>query len=129
MEVNALVKGDLAESVAVFFEGDVLGVGGEGGVVGAEEDGHEADLGDMVMVMVGGGRGGEEGVQRGEGGGGVVAAEAAVEDVEAAGVVVGEAGEEGVVAGLGDGITEQEKLGVELCRGGGGSVRMGECGW
>ena len=122
---RALVEGDLAESVAVFFERDVLRIAGDGGVVGAEEDGHEADVGSVM----GGWGGGEEGVESGEGGGGVVAAEAAIDDVETAGVVIGKAGEEGVVAGLGDGVSEEEELGVELSGVGGGGPWLGKSGW
>ena len=48
MHANAFVKGDLAETVAVFLYRDMLWVSGDGGVVGAEEDGHEPDVRDMM---------------------------------------------------------------------------------
>ena len=54
------MKGDLPERLSIFFDGDVLRVTGECGVVSAEEDGHEADVGEVL-----GGRGGRE--EAGEG--------------------------------------------------------------
>ncbi len=113
--------GHLLERGAVEGEGDVLGLSREGGVVRAEEDGHEADVGCMVRRRLGG----KEELEGGEGGGGVVAAEAPVDDVESTGVVVGEAGEDGGVAGLREGVSEEDQLWVCL-RGGGSCPWLGQ---
>lgn len=104
------MAGDLAESVLVLFEGDVLGVSGDTGVVSAEEDSHQADVRDAVR----GRAGRKETLQAAESGWSIIAAKATVEDVEAPRVVVRQVRDEDTGGALSDTVAEENELRIHL---------------